>query len=410
MKNIINFLGIVTLPVIIIFAATACSNPAGSGAASCTVIFYDSGNTEMSALAQTVTSGTVITLKSWKDPGMNKAGYTLAGWQISGSGKVYNGDYTVTGDTTFYAKWLDGDWKGIDTAAELISKITDDPSESYFLTADISLANYNSGVWTPIGYDGNVNKFAFSGILEGNGNRVTGLTVNTLIYDYAGLFSTIDGGTVRNLGVVIASGGIIGNDDITEIGGITGILDSGKIINCYTMGNINGDGWIAGGIAGEVNDSEISNCYSTGNISTNNDAGGIAGLVYKSKITNCYSTGNITAYNNAGGIIGNFSNTGEITGCAAINPSIYSDGSAGRIVGALDGGSEQKVEKNIAYDSMKATGDAEFSGDVYNDGVDTLIGAFKDKSTWVNLGFMFGFDDTAPWKMPADGYPVFYWQ
>jgi len=402
------------LLAMVILMVISCSNPAGS--VPCSVIFYDQNQNEITEWTKTVNSGTVIKLADQNlmlEQGLLKTDNTLAGWQISGRGKAYNGNFTVTDDVEFSPKWLEGDWTGIGSSKELVEKITDDPAGWYFLTADISLASYSSG-WRPIGIEegSNYTTFSFSGILEGNGSKVTGLTIkdSNQSYDDAGLFSVIDGGTVRNLSVVLAPAGIAGNNDNTGIGGITGRLDNGKIINCYVMGNITGYCGFTGGLAGEVNDSSISNCYSTGNISAGYDAGGIAGLVDSSNITNCYSTGIISSGRYTGGIIGKFTGTGEISGCAAINASINSDESAGRIVGSLDGADGQIIGNNFAWDYMPASIDVAFSGDADYDGIDTLIGEFKDKSTWDVLGFDFGYDDTAPWKMPATGYPVLYWQ
>ena len=65
-------------------------------------------------------------------------------------------------------------------------------------TADITL----SGNFEPIGSQPNsYNPTPFSGIYDGQGHAITGLTVNTFS-PYAGLFGKLQGGSVRNVTMV----------------------------------------------------------------------------------------------------------------------------------------------------------------------------------------------------------------
>jgi len=75
----------------------------------CTVTFNANGATGTVPAAQTVNSGSGITLPNGS--GLSKAGYTFGGWSTDYSGveEGYSAgaNYTVTGDITLFAKWND---------------------------------------------------------------------------------------------------------------------------------------------------------------------------------------------------------------------------------------------------------------------------------------------------------------
>jgi len=314
----------------------------------------------------------------------------------------------------------------ISTAAGLDS-VRYDLSGNYILMNDISLADYSAGKgWEPIG---STWKVSFTGRFDGNGHKITGLVINRPAEDFVGLFGYIDyNGSVTNLGVEIAAGGINGGGNV---GGIAGSVYGGTITNCYSTGTISSAiNSSAGGIVGYVvAGGTIAGCYSTGNVTSDNSSssGGIAGSVVSGYIISCYSTGKISSAINssAGGIAGYVSGS-TIASCAAINPSINSAGFAGRIVGIIseDFGSSI-MSNNFALDNMVATGDGKFvTTDIDSYGVSKTDAQLKTQSTYSNgadatglgqgdtgLGWTFGNDDAHPWKMPAGGgYPVLYWQ
>ena len=214
------------------------------------------------------------------------------------------------------------------------------------LTTDIDL---DSLQWTTIGNA----SYAFSGHFNGSGHTIANLAIYA---ETAGLFARMNGGSVKNTGIV-------GNSTITGrlyAGGIVGRA-TGTIIfeNCSNTGNMAalfqyyGDydnySAFAGGIVGTITGTvTFTNCNNSGNISASLSGsasymdtyaaftGGIVGRANNSTITfeNCYNTGNTTVYssvytagnpNNSyvGGIVGsaiggvatlkNCSNTGNIT-------------------------------------------------------------------------------------------------
>jgi hypothetical protein len=218
---------------------------------------------------------------------------------------------------------------------------------------DETKAGFEDGKgWLPIGYfneEDNEWKYSFEGIFNGNNHKITCLWIDRPDNGYVGLFGYIKNAQIKNLGVEIASKGIVGNENV---GGIAGYVSGGNIANSYSIGDVNGKDSV-GGIAGNVSyRSSITNSYSTGNISGNENVGGIAGNVCESSITNSYSTGNIKGDNDIGGIAGNVCESsitnsystgdingkekvGGITGCAGVYGSSYitNSYSTGNIIG-----------------------------------------------------------------------------
>ena len=215
----------------------------------------------------------------------------------------------------------------------------------YKLTANIDLsaygANFNNGKgWIPIGISNN----DFKGFFDGNGYTVSNLYINDRNCNNAGLFGKIVSSStakVQNLGIIDINikAGIC-------VGGIAGTL-IGCVTNCYATGKIDGDREV-GGIAGYVIGNSITNCYATVAVSGSN-AGGVAGRLDNSILINCYSTGEIGGGNNVGGIAGAII-TSELKNCAALNPSVKSQGSnVGRVVGWNNDGT---LLNNIAFYCM----------------------------------------------------------
>ena len=196
-------------------------------------------------------------------------------------------------------------------------------SDQYWkLTIDIDL---NSLPWTPIGFYYYYDYcYKFGGNFDGNGHPIANLVTNDFLY--SGLFGYMNGGSVKNIGIV-------GNSSIT--GGISGIIGfitgTATIDNCYNTGTVssceNGD--VAGGIIGGINGNVIIiDCYNTGIVSAST-AGGIVGYIPISNshitINNCYNIGAISSLSDAtsgyfyytGGIVGSVGRVDEciITNC-----------------------------------------------------------------------------------------------
>ena len=150
--------------------------------------------------------------------------------------------------------------------------------------ADIRL----NGEWVPIEQASDDPRFTgikppvirvFSGRYNGNGHKITGLTIKNNPYQCSGLFGSIGAeGEVRNLTVETSPEGLSSTRDYTLSGIIVG-YNIGVIENCITRGRVEG-GVRAGGIAG-INEGIVKNCINYAAIEAYSDnsalAGGIAG-------------------------------------------------------------------------------------------------------------------------------------
>lgn len=124
----------------------------------------------------------------------------------------------------------------ISSAGEL-DKIRNNLNGKYILACDIDLDQYSN--WQPIGTKrGN----DFTGILDGNGNTISNLTITDCNEPYIGLFG-YNSGTIKNLSVngiisLANSSFDISGSNKPSIGGIVG-YNCGTIENCQSEVNIN---------------------------------------------------------------------------------------------------------------------------------------------------------------------------
>jgi len=352
-----------------------------------TVTFVTNGGSSVAALTE------VTSIPS--EPSTSRPGYDFDGWFTASnfSGSRITFPYTVTGDITLYAKWIQMDaFELIYDDIDLLAKLTANLSGSFRLAADISLAAYSN--WVPIGTE----SAPFMGKIDGNGYKISNLKIYRPAEIYMGsfgLFGNVDGGTITNL--ALENVDIVGGQ---YSGAIAGRITNSTITNSYTTGNISTSdvaggfagsfGYVsitdsystvninaissAGGIIGELGGGTITGNYSTGNISAINSsfsgvpgsggpgyAGGIAGSVNGGIITNSYSTGNINASSSAGGIAGIVFNSGTITdSCSTGNISVSSSviaffAYAGGIVGDYGGSASGTITNSCSTGDVSAS-------------------------------------------------------
>ena len=180
----------------------------------------------------------------------------------------------------------------------------------------------NNLPWTPIGNEQHSFGGHFSG---GRGVTISNLYINSSILQYAGLFGVVNGGSIKDLGIIGESSITI--DKIqwwnTGAGAIVGYAEGGVVIdNCYNTGSVKGSE--AGGIIGFAGLFTVNNCHNSGSIyaSTGDPhAGGIVGQTEwgygngTSTISNCYNTGSVYAGMGPGGIIGENNRSLTISNC-----------------------------------------------------------------------------------------------
>jgi len=242
-----------------------------------------------------------------------RADYAFDGWHTDSArsvGAIF--PMTVTGNITLYAKWRWTAGTEIRTASEL-NDVRNNLSGNYRLAADISLASYAN--WEPI----SSYSAPFTGKIDGNGHKITGLKIDRMAAVHAGLFGYVKDGEIINFtleNVDIAGGGYAG--------AIAGIIDGGTITGCSVSGKIvttllsAADLSSSGGVAGSVAyGSVITDCHNTAEIIADDDAGGIAGSVYDSEIINSSNSGNIFTFSESSGMSGGIAgyvDNGEIRG------------------------------------------------------------------------------------------------
>jgi hypothetical protein len=262
--------------------------------------------------------------------------------------------------------------------AELVNDLGTNPVYGgvgiyYKLTADIDLSGYNSANttfnggrgWVPIGY-GDFN--TFQGNFDGDGHKITGLYIRTTTgnhYDSTGLFGSLFGGKVRNIGVEGA--------DITgynNVGGIAGYIYNNSLVqNCYATGAVTGNNNV-GGVVGVVRvSSKVQSSHAAGTVTGNECVGGLAGLAKEAGIVqNCYSDGLVTGFQCVGGVAGYIEAEGNVENCYAA-AAVEGTRCVGGIAGAADGNGA-KVKNCYSTGAVNGVNDETggVAGYVYNGG------------------------------------------
>ena len=223
----------------------------------------------------------------------------------------------------------------INSATALQGITTSGLGARYALAANLSL----SGNFTPIG-----NGSAFSGVFDGLGHTISGLTITNTSATDVGLFGA-SSGTIRNVGLLLGS--VSGSSVGADIGGLVGD-NSGTISNVFTTGTVSGLGggeWIGGLVGYNESSGTISNAYATGAVSGSSytaNIGGLVGANYGS-IRNAYATGSVSGsyggltQDGMGGLVGY--NTGTIANAYAKGSVSWGSaaGTYGNDIGGLVG-------------------------------------------------------------------------
>ena len=177
------------------------------------------------------------------------------------------------------------------------------------LTTDIDLENR---LWTPIGtYNESVIpevNHAYKGTFDGQGHVIKNLNVHVTDGRNAGLFGRVDGGTLKNFGVVnaaVVSDPVEGK--LLRAGIVAGEIVKGTVKNVFTAGtlSVTSESAQKGGIAAMCADSTLSGCFTTFATLTDN-TGAVPATVqncyYLADTPNSASCGtNLTAAQFAGG-------------------------------------------------------------------------------------------------------------
>ena len=198
-------------------------------------------------------------------------------------------------------------------------------AETHFqLMNDISLTS----AWTPIGGNGSLNEF--SGHFHGAGHIIENLYINSN-QDAVGFFGrTGENSTIDKLGILVASTGIIGKNDVGALVG----LNYGEVSACYVggSGNIKATTARAGALIGSMENAKVINCYATANVPSGSatQIGGLIGYMKNSSLQNSYAANSVTGASPVGGLVGH---NGE---SSTIQKSYYNSYSNRMAVGVSD--------------------------------------------------------------------------
>ena len=225
--------------------------------------------------------------------GLTLEGCTIGGWTDGGSesGTAEDLGYFIQDDGSYTVYTANG-------LKEWAEAVQTDPTINCTLTADIDLTDET---WTPIG-SGFGPDNGYQGTFDGQGHRITGLTIttNTTDGENAALFDGIGSdGTVKNLQVEV-------NYTVQQNGAAGGIAyaNYGTITACSVNGDITASSGDIGGIAvGNLDTGIITACWYNGQLKERN----IGGIVSNNNntVTACYWGGNAGqgVNNNMGGTV-----------------------------------------------------------------------------------------------------------
>ena len=262
--------------------------------------------------------------------------------------------------------------------------------KTFLLMNDIDLSGLN---WVPIGYYidwNNSNNKPFSGVFDGQGHSIIGLTISGGQND-AGLFGYTHLATIRN--VVIRNPQIEGRGEVGALVGRQGYSSTG-IEKCAVIGGrIQGAGSV-GGLVGYMEESPLQNCYTTCEvIATDSYAGGIVGShLVGASIRSCYATGNVSG-RYSGGIAGL---TQGIEQCVALGQTVTGDGSS-RVMYRSNGNANV-----YAWSGMKVNNQTVTDGRVDNENGEDILahnGLLYGKGGQI---FAWPGFDTAVWELRND--------
>jgi thioredoxin len=292
---------------------------------------------------------------------------------------------------------------------------TNDYDKRFRLMADIDLSEYtyDSAVIAVGDTTARGTGFTgtwFSGIFDGNGHKISHLTIQGEGGNCSGLFGGLGAGAqVHDLRLEAVDVNYTGSGYTGSLAGISG----GDISNCSFDGRVVGTSKVGGlvGKNGYHGHGSISASFSAGEVSGYNQIGGLVGS-NGARIRDCYSIASVEATGGfgVGGFVGVHNGDNIITNCYSI----------GRVVGGTDPwrvGGLIGANGNPIYDLKVASSfwDIESSGMTESQGGTGLSTVdMQTASTFLQAGWDFvGEDENGTediWTMPENDYPRLAWE
>lgn len=321
--------------------------------------------------------------------------------------------YSVKGDDTFSMFITENSGtKEIATAQDFIN-IARNLTADYVLTADIDM--------TDVAFGGIAIGKEFTGTLDGQGHKVTGLKVNGNGGTDFGIFGKTVGATIKNIAFEDFQ---VNNPSANHVG-FVGYAQSTTFEEVALNGKVWGNDHVAI-LAGDGDNVTVNNCMLYGYVYAYSQVGGFFGCTLDAgaTVTNSYYNGELNAFMRGwvGGVVGLIDKGGAtitIENCVSIGDChSFGDGSphvtAPFIGGNRAGGDEPSDWSIINFHNNIYNATAVMDGDTdwpYNrltaDGGDveaaTGVSAesLKQESTYTGLGW----DFTNVWQMGTGDYP-----
>ncbi|MPS30549.1 MAG: filamentous hemagglutinin N-terminal domain-containing protein [Alcaligenaceae bacterium] len=226
--------------------------------------------------------------------------------------------------------------------------------------------------FNPIGAAGR--GLGFSGVFDGLGHTVDGLTINRPDAENVGLFGyLVDDSIVRNVG--LRGGSTHGGNNT---GALVGVVDGGLVSHAYSTGGVWGRDNV-GGLMGSFN-GRADHVYATGDVEGSGSVGGLLGYGANTSLRYAYASGNVRG-RTAGGLVGaadSFSPwytyaTGDVTGTSSAgglvgehdHGTLWYSYATGKVTGGTTGGligDSDYVTVIRGYWDMDSTGQAQACG------------------------------------------------
>lgn len=249
------------------------------------------------------------------------------------------------------------------TDATSLSNMRNNLSKVYAQLNDIDLTSVAN--WDPIGTAAT----PFTGMLSGNGFKVTNLTIDRSTTDDVGLFGVCNfsGFTAaRLIDLILETADVTGQDDVgilagrvltdrypvtasfdlisgcssagvvagrTNVGGLFGYLHNTasdisnqnwfddylavQVVDCYSTAVVTGSGNCIGGLIGRVFGLYIYQSRALGAVTGGDIVGGLIGSLYWACAEECYATGDVAGTTTAGGLLGTMLQRAKIYRCYA---------------------------------------------------------------------------------------------
>ena len=213
----------------------------------------------------------------------------------------------------------------------------------YIQTSDINLgvAPWNEGEgWEPIGYFVDVYNYErFESNYDGNGFKISNLTINRPDSSCVGLFGWIWEANINNI-VLAGENNITGNE---YVGSIIGFAATSIIDNCTTEATVTGQIEVGGMIGRATGNSIVRFCDSNCIVSAEkNNGGGLLGYFANSFIHNCSASGEVHGNKATGGFAGTGTGYGLDTNCRESYSNSYVSGvdATGGFIGYISHGAQ----------------------------------------------------------------------